>query len=435
MVPRTGLEPVRPEGHKILSLACLPIPPPRLLGVITLTILYNRCKWESSMQPNSSPSDIPDPRSKVTPPARDHSNHYKAVAQMTREQIDQIYAKQLEEDQSREQNDNPYQKTHTPAHTIDQPDWKQYHSAWQNYYQEYYGRHYATAYQNATKYLSSARPSESLSNPTTDNATVLDRKQAVEELRGQLLEKVHSSAKKVRKSRHFVPIIAGVLVLGIFSFLQYNSTIIAYAVNYISPGNIDPQNIIADPNLSTSVDQAPRLVIPKINVDISVDYNATPEYNSQMAAMKDNVAYFGIPGANSRPGQLGNVPLSGHSSNDFTDSGNAKFIFARLEQLSKGDIFYLNYEGTRYTYTITRTTVVKPSEVAVLQVGTDKPYATLITCTPLGTAEKRLIVFAEQISPSPSEAKPAPSTSDVSNTSTQMAGKSPTVLERAFGAR
>ena len=29
LVPRTGLEPVRPEGHKILSLACLPIPPPR----------------------------------------------------------------------------------------------------------------------------------------------------------------------------------------------------------------------------------------------------------------------------------------------------------------------------------------------------------------------------------------------------------------------
>ena len=29
LVPRTGLEPVRPGGHKILSLACLPIPPPR----------------------------------------------------------------------------------------------------------------------------------------------------------------------------------------------------------------------------------------------------------------------------------------------------------------------------------------------------------------------------------------------------------------------
>ena len=27
MVPEAGLEPARPDGHKILSLACLPIPP------------------------------------------------------------------------------------------------------------------------------------------------------------------------------------------------------------------------------------------------------------------------------------------------------------------------------------------------------------------------------------------------------------------------
>lgn len=28
-VPGAGLEPARPSGHKILSLACLPVPPPR----------------------------------------------------------------------------------------------------------------------------------------------------------------------------------------------------------------------------------------------------------------------------------------------------------------------------------------------------------------------------------------------------------------------
>lgn len=29
LVPRAGLEPARPIGHQILSLTCLPIPPPR----------------------------------------------------------------------------------------------------------------------------------------------------------------------------------------------------------------------------------------------------------------------------------------------------------------------------------------------------------------------------------------------------------------------
>ncbi len=28
LVPQTGLEPVRPCGHRILSPACLPVPPP-----------------------------------------------------------------------------------------------------------------------------------------------------------------------------------------------------------------------------------------------------------------------------------------------------------------------------------------------------------------------------------------------------------------------
>lgn len=30
MVPRAGLEPARANAHRILSPACLPIPPPRL---------------------------------------------------------------------------------------------------------------------------------------------------------------------------------------------------------------------------------------------------------------------------------------------------------------------------------------------------------------------------------------------------------------------
>jgi sortase A len=81
--------------------------------------------------------------------------------------------------------------------------------------------------------------------------------------------------------------------------------------------------------------------------------------------------------------------------------------------------------------------IVKPNEVSKLQIGYDKPYATLITCTPLGTAEKRLLVVGEQISPSPSSANAAPTQNSADNApaDTNMAGKSPTVLERLFGAR
>ena len=35
-VPRAGLEPARPFGQQILSLQCLPIPPPRQLKIVNI---------------------------------------------------------------------------------------------------------------------------------------------------------------------------------------------------------------------------------------------------------------------------------------------------------------------------------------------------------------------------------------------------------------
>lgn len=58
---------------------------------------------------------------------------------------------------------------------------------------------------------------------------------------------------------------------------------------------------------------------------------------------------------------------------------------------------------------------------------------TLITCTPLGTALNRLLVTAEQVSPSPSEAKPAPNAPSANQQSATMPGNSPTFIERVFG--
>lgn len=404
------------------------------------------------MRPDETPIPAHDPRGTVSPPQRDHTASHQAVVTMTREQINQIYHQQAQSEtvdnqpqptsvQSDEQT-SPYHHTHGEQHTIKSSDWQHYHSAWQSYYQKYYERYYIgevsktnQAYQAHAAKLQEAMKSQfGTQSRKSDEPEDISKDEAMYDLRAQLLDKVKTNAKKVRKSRHFVPAIAAIVVVTLFAFLQFNSVIIAYAVGYVSPGSIQPDNIIVDPNLSLKVGPEPLLVIPKINVQISVDYNAKTDYNSQMASMQNNVAYFGIPGANSRPGEYGNTPMAGHSSNDFTASGNAKFIFARLDQLQTGDTFYLNYGGTRYTYSVTKTLVVAPNDVKALQIGTDKPYATLITCTPLGTATNRLLVIGEQVSPSPSTAA-QPAASSGSSADIEMAGKSPTLLERAFGAQ
>jgi len=391
------------------------------------------------MQPNdNTPVPTDNSRGQVTPPARDYSKSHDAVANITREQINQVYQQQAVE-QEHEKNayqrtlaDNPHEQTTT--------DWRQYHSAWQDYYQKYYERYYVNAahtthqaYQaHAAKLEEEVKKTkEELTSSQQDETMTQD--EALYDLRSQLLSKVQDSAKKVRHSKHFIPLISALCVLIVFVFLQYNAIIFANVAAYTSPGNIDPANLIVNPDVSVKVSKAPRIIIPKLNIDIGVDYNAKPDYDSQMTAMAKGTAYFGIAGANSLPGQLGNVPIAGHSSSEFYDTGKAKFIFARLGQLTKGDIFYLNYNGTRYTYSVTKKKVVAPNDVSALQIGDDKPYATLITCTPVGTAQSRLLVFAEQISPDPSTTKAAPDANSGTDDA-QMAGTSPTLLERAFGA-
>ena len=107
------------------------------------------------------------------------------------------------------------------------------------------------------------------------------------------------------------------------------------------------------------------------------------------------MAHFSIPGASAVPGEVGNAVFAAHSSNDAFAGGDYKFVFAQNEKLVKGDIIYMNYNGKRYTYKITSTEVVMPTEVSKVQINTDKPMLTLVSCVPLGTAEKRLLIFAE----------------------------------------
>jgi sortase A len=386
------------------------------------------------MHPDTSPSPAPqEPTPQPTTALADLSiakAQQEAAANVVRGQIDNVYDQPVA---ASDQGANPYQRTHQQSPQPTPEQWQQYHSAWQDYYQKYYERYYVGHIHQARQAIAAqgTAPAQQFASGNS-----VDTDEAVRDLRHQLRDTVQKKASEVRKSRHFIPIAAAFSVMLLFVFLQYNQLLIANVQAYISPGAIDPQNIIVDPNTSIAVDPAlTNIIIPKINVDAPVDYNATPDQPSQLAAMKNGLAYFGIAGANSKPGQVGNTPIAGHSSNDVLESGSYKFIFAQLEKVEAGDIIYANYQGTRYTYTVTKKEVVLPTEVSRLVYATDKPLITLITCTPLGTAQKRLLVTAEQVNPSPAAAaKPAAQT-DSSASTTEMAGTSPTIFERLFGAR
>lgn len=334
---------------------------------------------------------------------------------------------------------SPYDRTHSRAPQPQLDQWKQYHTAWQDYYKQYYERFYLNEVYKSKKDISSAiqgtQPAETTPDATPMPADgSISKNEALSELRDTIRTTIETKARKVRSSKHFMPIVAGVVVLLLFSFLQYNRTFFAAVNAYVTPGNINPQNIIVDPTVSVDVGPEPKLIIPKINVEAPVVYGIGPDNDSQMKAMEGGVAHFSIPGANSVPGQVGNTVVAGHSSNDVFAAGDYKFIFAQNEKLVEGDTIYMNYGGVRYTYRISSREVVMPNEVNKIVLDNGKPMLTLISCVPLGTADKRLLIFAEQVSPSPDGAQAAPqgaSTNDEAN----LPSNDPTFLEKLFGAR
>ena len=335
----------------------------------------------------------------------------------------------LQYDHQQSTTDSPYARTHSETqHQIQPRTWEKYHSAWQSYYQQYYERYYMGQVHETKKALESKQAKDK-----EVQTAEMTQDEAIYDLRGKLRQQIQARATKVRKSRHFMPAIAAITVMVLFLFLQYNRVLFANVAAYVSPGDMDPSTLVVDPSAAVDVGPEPKLIIPKITVQVPIVWDAiASDQNSLNAAMDRGVAWFNIPGANAHPGEKGNFVVSGHSSNDWLDKGDYKFIFARLEQLSVGDTIYVNYNSKRYTYTITNTQVVKPTDVGALIGDNSKPRITLVTCTPLGTALNRLLVFADQVSPDPNAAA-ATTESSSSSTATKMPSNSPTFLQRIFG--
>lgn len=389
------------------------------------------------------PSNNDDTDRNVSVPSRPNGGlqtpDRDAAARLMRQQIDNIYD-EASHDKPKPAT-NVYRQTHdetldhAAAKTETGGDWKQYHSAWQSYYQQYYERYYMAQLhrrQQAVKPTVLSQP-QAAGTVIASSAAELNQNEAVDELRTKLLSEVKTRSSQVRKSRHFMPIVAALTVALVFSILQYNRFLVAQVKAYVSPGSISPQNVILDPTASTKVGPEPRIVIPKINVDAPVVYDV-PSLDEHVIQnkLRDGVVHYPIPGANSVPGQQGNTVVLGHSSNDVFDDGKYKFVFVQLDKMNVGDAFYLHYQGTRYTYSVKEKKVIMPNEVGQLVIDSPTPLATLVTCTPPGTALKRLVVIAEQISPDPGQAAAKGASATPSDTF-NIAGNSPTLFERLFG--
>jgi LPXTG-site transpeptidase (sortase) family protein len=146
-----------------------------------------------------------------------------------------------------------------------------------------------------------------------------------------------------------------------------------------------------------------RIVIPKIGKNVPIVGVPTDALqkgdwtrleNDIQTALKDGVVHY--PGT-AQPGQIGNVFITGHSSYYLWDPGKYKDVFVRLHDMDVGDEFTVFWNQNTYHYRIRERKVVAPEETSVLSQPQHERIATLMTCTPIGTAKNRLVLVADQI--------------------------------------
>ncbi len=145
-----------------------------------------------------------------------------------------------------------------------------------------------------------------------------------------------------------------------------------------------------------------RIIIPRIDQNLPImrvssdnlikrDWNALEKEMQQ--ALQDGVVHY--PGT-STPGQNGNMAITGHSSYFPWDPGRFKDVFALLHKVVIGDKIVIYWDQKKHVYEVNDIKVVLPQDISVLKQ-TPEEKLTLITCTPVGTNLKRLIISANPV--------------------------------------
>ena len=124
------------------------------------------------------------------------------------------------------------------------------------------------------------------------------------------------------------------------------------------------------------------LIVPKLNL------NGTVVQGVDWEALKQGVGQ--VPNGVNPGDDVGNVSFAAH--NDIYGK-----LFEHLDQLQVGDTFQIQTKTTVYTYTVSDTQIVAPTDVNVLQPR-QGATATLISCYPYQVDNKRIVVFADRVS-------------------------------------
>ena len=124
--------------------------------------------------------------------------------------------------------------------------------------------------------------------------------------------------------------------------------------------------------------------IPKINVYLPVQHGTGADTLERAVG---HVTGTSLPVG----GSSTHAVLSAHSG-----MASSK-LFSDIDQLEKGDVFYIHVLGEVLAYEVDSINTVLPTDTSLLQIETGKDLVTLVTCTPFGVNTHRLLVRGHRV--------------------------------------
>ena len=130
--------------------------------------------------------------------------------------------------------------------------------------------------------------------------------------------------------------------------------------------------------------------IPKINVYLPAQHGTGAETLEKFVG---HVVGTSLPVG----GENTHAVLSAHSG-----MASSK-LFSDIDQLEKGDVFYIHVLGEVLAYEVDSINTVLPTDTSLLQIEAGKDLVTLVTCTPFGINTHRLLVRGHRVPYTPEQ--------------------------------
>lgn len=187
-----------------------------------------------------------------------------------------------------------------------------------------------------------------------------------------------------------------VFAAGVGAGAYYHAELLVLWRAYVlAPRQNEPIPASPAPQIKGSADaeqHTSTLSLDQLPEPLPLVYSGTLEEERLQEYLKEGAVVLPLGTAFGKPG---NVVITAHSSGTAA-FGPYRFAFSKLSELEAGQQFRVSTPTATYTYQVYGKEIVWPHQVDKLPSG-DRSTVTLVTCWPLWTNFKRLLVHAELI--------------------------------------